>query len=113
MAKFTFDSLAKFRTCPSCGAEIDDLIIGGVGDWRNKIICVRCFKVQKGIPFDEIIVPLAACKHDLSEQSIRNADSISQDEYENIILNGSIRKDLPAVPEKARWLSRRLLESSP
>jgi hypothetical protein len=111
MAKFTHDSLAAYRTCPGCGAEIEHLVVGGVGDWRTRIVCDLCGKIQRGVPYDEVIVPLAACKHETTQAVIRNADSISQDEYERIILGEKPMKDLPAVPKYARWLARRLENS--
>lgn len=112
MAKFTHDFLAKFRTCPKCGVGVEDLVIGGIGDWRTRIICMKCLKVQKGLPYEEVIVPLAAQKHGISEQGLRRADAMSQEEHERVILEGPLYEDLPGVPDQARWLARRLLESS-
>lgn len=98
---------APGTTCPSCNAGLDCLVIGGVGDWRTKCVCVACMKVWS-MPTNAIIT-LVACQYGITEAQAREADTKSQHEFESICLGGEPYDDLPQSLNTARWHARRLL----
>ena len=104
MSKFSNDSLSGFQECQRCHAPLEELIIGGVGDWKSCIMCGRCMYVRRGVPFAEVIVPLAARQEGVSETRILERWRDAQREHEEIILGNA--KGLPA-PKLARWLASR------
>lgn len=110
MAKVSMAStrgLDPYLKCPKCRADLKDMLIGGVGKWQTSIQCRSCGKVQKGLSFRHIIIPLVAEKYGISESAALNADLKSQEEYEHVILGGDNFDDLPAVTLDVRWLCRR------
>ena len=76
--------LTDFMSCPACGAELDngDLHVGGVGDWRKTILCLKCLHIRKNVPYEGVIVPLIAREYGLSVSQVREIEAHSQAEYE-------------------------------
>lgn len=99
--------LRPYMTCPKCRAPLEKLVVGGVGDWRQRILCGTCQHIQAGLSFENVILPLVAEKFGISYQAARRADETSQEEYVEVCLGGENFKDLPAMPPVPRWLARR------
>lgn len=93
-------------SCPKCVAGLDQLIVGGVGDWRTKIVCQACLTVWMESP--GTIAGLAAMQYGMSEEAIRQADQLSQREFESVSMGGQESPDLPPALPIARWHARRL-----
>lgn len=97
---------AAGQSCPSCGAGLDALVVGGVGDWRTKILCSSCLEVWMSPPGH--ITTLVALQYGISEAAARWADAKSQEEFEQVVLGGPVFDDLPEALNTARWHARRL-----
>lgn len=94
------------ESCPKCGAGLDRLVVGGVGDWRNKVICEECLSVTT-ISMSQV-PRLVALQYGISEQAAVLVDQESQREFEQTCLGGEPLKDLPPALPVARWHARRL-----
>lgn len=70
----------RFQTCERCDTELDNLIIGGVGDWRNTILCERCFHLRKGVPM-AVINQLAAWQWGITLAQAEAAQKEADDRY--------------------------------
>lgn len=98
--------------CTSCAAPLSELVLGGVGDWRNKVLCLKCMHLQDNVrPQD--MARLVSLQYGISERDAQAADSRSQEEYESVTLGGQPHGDLPGVPPTTRWHARRLAFSTP
>lgn len=53
----------NYKECLKCGADFDQLTLGGVGTWRNTIMCDMCGHVQKSVNFEGVIAPLLADRY--------------------------------------------------
>lgn len=100
--------LSQWKACPKCGTGLDALLVGGVGSWRNAILCTRCFATQRGLNFERVIVPLVALKYGISWEAAHQADQRSEEEFQAVCLGSPPFDDLPGVPVTARWKARRL-----
>lgn len=92
--------------CQKCGAGSETLCFGGVGDWRNKVMCERCHHVWHMHPRQ--IQALAAQQLGVPEPALAEVDARSQAEFEQVVLGGPNFPDLPEALPVARWLARRL-----
>lgn len=70
----------RFQSCERCDAELEHLILGGVGDWRNVILCERCFHQRKGVPID-VINKLAARQWGITVAQAEAAQKEADDRY--------------------------------
>ena len=75
------DQLRSYMKCGKCKADFEWLLIGGAGDWKTTITCEACFAVQRGVPYDGVIIPLIAIQYGLSEAEARRRDAIVQEAY--------------------------------
>lgn len=94
--------------CPQCGAGLDRLVVGGVGDWATKVVCQECWYVW-AMPAGHITT-LVAIQYGIPEWAAAQADARSQAEFQRITLGGVPDPDFPGVPPAARWHLRRLAQ---
>lgn len=81
------DPLDQWRKCEKCHSP--SIYPGGVGDWRHTIICERCFHVRRGVPLQQVIIPLIMEQYSLSREDAEAREAASQRAYERALANVS------------------------
>lgn len=66
--------MSDYMTCQKCQAGFEWQLVGGQGDWRNRIMCEKCFNIVYGVPHGRVIVPLVALQYGLSERDARERE---------------------------------------
>jgi len=100
MTRSTLDNSATalYRKCPECLAGLEDLYVGGVGDWQDTIMCTKCFKIMDRVPevvVMELLAEINAEKgFDIAE--CRKRQKAAQDNYEATLADLTSFRDTAA-----------------
>jgi hypothetical protein len=73
-----------YKKCPECQAALGDLYIGGVGDWKRTIQCLKCFHVVDHVP-ELVIHELLSERLDIPLERIRASESAAESEYQETV----------------------------
>lgn len=46
--------LKQYGSCVRCGSGPQSLLLGGSGDWKDRIVCMECFHIRHGVPLEAL-----------------------------------------------------------
>lgn len=72
-----------FTICKHCGAGLERLVLGGVGDWANTVQCSDCFR-WRDVSFRSVIAPILARRLGISVERVLLLHDEAQQEYERV-----------------------------